>query len=642
MAENIVVYTVRVNTEDGKIKIDGLTKSFVSAENAVKKLNTEVKKTTKDGLNPMIDKTGLAGATVVELGRTISDSNYGIRGMANNLSQLATLMTTLVATTGGLANGFKALWAALRGPLGIIVVFQTVIAVIESFAIKNQGASKATKELTASINEETEALQALINVTGDANGLLSEELELKKAQLALKTANKKLVDIEISQADKRKELDKQLVYYKERLQELEEEAQKSREKGNEYDALLIENGKEKAILNRLVIENTEETNQLNIERNKIDEDYLKALERLNELELERRLNAPNSISLYQEYIKRLKDFQQNSATSAKEFEAAAKAIIYWENQIKKISGDPDALEKLDKAIKEGSDRRLEALEAELKAIQELLNEYSGKLFDKAKKEEPIRFFDYDFDDLDVDIAIDELLAKNKKADQARIDSVNRMADAAQSFGDILSGIAGIMDAEFEKQMDVEQNKTTALNNQLRERLANEQLSANERKNIQSQISANDEALRIKQEEIAKKRFKTEKAMRISIGLVDTAASALKAYGSQLIVGDPSSLIRAQVAAGIATALGLAQVAMISKQQFIGSASATPPSVGSSSVSGNGVQAPDFNVVGQSSSNQIASVIQSQMQKPIRTYVVSKDVSTAQEMDRNIVKTASLG
>ena len=52
MAENIVIYTVRVNTEDGKVKIDGLTKSFVSAENAVKKLNTEVKKNHKRGFKP--------------------------------------------------------------------------------------------------------------------------------------------------------------------------------------------------------------------------------------------------------------------------------------------------------------------------------------------------------------------------------------------------------------------------------------------------------------------------------------------------------------------------------------------------------------------------------------------------------------
>jgi hypothetical protein len=124
---NIKVLKVEVDVQNGKVSINGLTNGFIKAETAVKSLNKEIQNTTTKGLNPMIDKTGLAGATVVELGRTISDSNYGIRGMANNLSQLSTLMTTLIVTTGGVANGFKALWAALMGPLGIIVVFQTVI-----------------------------------------------------------------------------------------------------------------------------------------------------------------------------------------------------------------------------------------------------------------------------------------------------------------------------------------------------------------------------------------------------------------------------------------------------------------------------------------------------------------------------------
>ena len=107
---NKLTYTIEIN-DKGKIKIDGLTSSFVQADNAVNKLTADIKNqqtamagATKDGLNPMIDKTGLAGATIVELGRTISDSNYGIRGMANNLSQLSTLMITLISTTGGLAN----------------------------------------------------------------------------------------------------------------------------------------------------------------------------------------------------------------------------------------------------------------------------------------------------------------------------------------------------------------------------------------------------------------------------------------------------------------------------------------------------------------------------------------------------------
>jgi len=87
--------------------------------------------------------------------------------------------------------------------------------------------------------------------------------------------------------------------------------------------------------------------------------------------------------------------------------------------------------------------------------------------------------------------------------------------------------------------------------------------------------------------------------------------------------------------------GLAQVAMIAKQKFVSSQSGLS-GTGAGGAGGGGVQAPDFNIVGQSPSNQIAAAVQGQFQQPIKAYVVSKDVSTAQEMDRNIVGTASLG
>ena len=52
--------------------------------------------------------------------------------------------------------------------------------------------------------------------------------------------------------------------------------------------------------------------------------------------------------------------------------------------------------------------------------------------------------------------------------------------------------------------------------------------------------------------------------------------------------------------------------------------------------------PAFNVVGASDTNQLAEAIGSQSQQPVQAYVVSNDVTTAQEMDRNIVKGASIG
>jgi hypothetical protein len=51
-------------------------------------------------------------------------------------------------------------------------------------------------------------------------------------------------------------------------------------------------------------------------------------------------------------------------------------------------------------------------------------------------------------------------------------------------------------------------------------------------------------------------------------------------------------------------------------------------------------APTFNVVGTSGQNQIAQSLGSQA--PVKAYVVSNDVTTAQSLDRNIVNTATLG
>jgi hypothetical protein len=52
--------------------------------------------------------------------------------------------------------------------------------------------------------------------------------------------------------------------------------------------------------------------------------------------------------------------------------------------------------------------------------------------------------------------------------------------------------------------------------------------------------------------------------------------------------------------------------------------------------------PAFNIVGAGSTSQLAEAIGSQAQEPVRAYVVSGDVSTAQELDRNIVQGASIG
>ena len=129
-----------------------------------------------------------------------------------------------------------------------------------------------------------------------------------------------------------------------------------------------------------------------------------------------------------------------------------------------------------------------------------------------------------------------------------------------------------------------------------------------------------------------------KALAITQALRDTYAGANKALAQGGIFGFIG-------AAGV-IASGIANVKQIT--------SSKDPATPSFATGGGGVSAstpptpptpslpPAFNVVGASETNQLAEAIGSQSQQPVQAFVVSNDVSTAQEMDRNIIEGASIG
>jgi hypothetical protein len=71
---------------------------------------------------------------------------------------------------------------------------------------------------------------------------------------------------------------------------------------------------------------------------------------------------------------------------------------------------------------------------------------------------------------------------------------------------------------------------------------------------------------------------------------------------------------------------------------------TPPSNIGGGGGGGSIPAmpPSFNIVGQSDTNQLADAIGGQTQQPVQAFVVSSEVTTAQELDRNIIDGASIG
>ena len=90
-----IVFSIQFTDKGVVHKINGIKKSVTQFDRELKKAATSSKKLGTSLREDMTTNAGLAGATLTELGRTISDMPYGIRGIANNLSQLSTLFITL-------------------------------------------------------------------------------------------------------------------------------------------------------------------------------------------------------------------------------------------------------------------------------------------------------------------------------------------------------------------------------------------------------------------------------------------------------------------------------------------------------------------------------------------------------------------
>ena len=131
-----------------------------------------------------------------------------------------------------------------------------------------------------------------------------------------------------------------------------------------------------------------------------------------------------------------------------------------------------------------------------------------------------------------------------------------------------------------------------------------------------------------------------KAAAVASATISTFLSAQKAYESTVgipIVGP----VLAPINAALAIASGIKSVkSILSVKTPNGGGSGVAPSPISLSSGGGAATAPSFNVVGTSGQNQIAQSLGNQA--PVKAYVVSNDVTTAQSLDRNIVKTATIG
>jgi len=135
-----------------------------------------------------------------------------------------------------------------------------------------------------------------------------------------------------------------------------------------------------------------------------------------------------------------------------------------------------------------------------------------------------------------------------------------------------------------------------------------------------------------------------KAAAIAQTTIDTYLGAQKAYTSQLIPGDPTSIVRAQIAAGVAIAGGLANVKAILSTKTPG-----PDTGGGTGPGPSQPNIPSFDPTaglaeaaeGQDTGNIVGPNGQGGGQPVIKAYVVADEMTSQQEANKKIDDLARL-
>lgn len=549
MAQAKSQYIIEIELVDGQAqaKLNGVNVSLKDVDRQLKnvaktsgqaaKANKQFNKTNQD----MISSSGLAGATLVEFGRFVSDLPFGITAVTNNLSQLSTLFITLSSKTEEAGGAFVALGKQLKGPLGLILIFQVVISLIQAYQKEIIGffrgteeANEATKKLTRSLDDLAESLE-------ENNEQLKEVGEAEKA---LNSIKEQLLKTDLKSG--RERLNQQRVI-KENIRNLKDlgiQIDETRIKEDGYiDSLLKSNVTAKEISQQLE-------------------------DRRIQLSVDRILGGLSAVELAQRELDLFVATQEELNVKKEDY---IKSEEYRTLQAKLFKAELDARRAVVASV----------LEAE--GLQGL-----GVLFTPPEEETQSQR---------------EAREELERGTQARADDVqNFLLGEQKRLGALVQ-----TDKTKKKLSDADRSRR------------NEDLRA-----LSGHI---DKAADLFGEQTA-----ANKGMRIASATIDTYAAADTALAT---LPPPLSFI----AAGATIAAGLANVSQILSVKVPKEKAAPSAARGGA---GAAMQAPSFNIVGASTENQLAQAISERERRPLRAYVVGKDITSQQELDRNIGRVSGLG
>ena len=528
-------------------------------------------------------QSGLNNAILLETGRLASDASYGFTAMANNLGQIVSLFGSFIETNDGVVASFKQLLKSLWGIGGLLIGIQLLIAFGPKIYDFFTGMTEEMKKAAKAQEELNKSLDDLGNKIFQAQKYADVIENVNTSEeVRLNLTNELINQIPNLTAEDFK--------YGQNLDEV-------REKINEYalsQATRIE-------IDRLVEVNSEILSDAATVR------------RISEIKDE------------EEKTKAMKKFleQQGMDVDARIRERKASAKEF-------IGTDAETI------AAEFSLMTIEAVLAS-RIIEEELNELYKNLKrqgDVGKRDvvELLKIFRFGLETNE--LYLQGFTGQQIMAMEALSEGVRERKKELNDFGD----------AYIEKAKQI----TEAEKAETKARIAIREGYFDAAKSISQGFKALgdlDDGFKIA-------AIITEKAEAIAKVIVKTKESnqIISAAGkARAMLGDPTAIPKSRarrLSNNISAGINIAGIvaAAAGGISAIKSKSSVGASLGGGGEAGEAgeVQAPDFNVVGAGGVSQLATTLAGVTGQPLKAFVVSKEITSAQELERNITDTASVG
>ena len=663
------------------------------AESQKKVINTQKQAKTQSGLN---------NAILLETGRLASDASYGFTAMANNLSQLTSLFGSFVKTNDGVIASFKQLGKSLLGTGGVLLAVQLLIGALQSATFRNflselGGVTRAMRLLKESTKEATDVFGKQIGFLRTMETLLNDtNVSQSQKEVILKRVKKEHEDLNplLDEEGKLTEestsaLDKyiQVLERKAKSQALLNTIEKEYVKltmlqqsavGENVSVFEVFTDKMKAMLKGqnaftqttdLAVKGEENRRE---EMDKTEKTIEKLTEKLKELGVFMDEDTKNGVG------KRFKNFKQQLLNLDKLEESYRKKSVRDDilTEEEKISNQ-DLFEKEDLKI------RLDAFKKKQDLRLQEFKESGASASEIAKAEAEVRDAKIKAEQEAADVLVQikaktdtqfMMLETKRQEAEGKIleDLANKKIDLLRSELDYYVSDEYVEKKEAKLQQDIDDAEFNLEFNSknIEERAANERALFDAQTALREEELANDTAFYEAKENvqmqyvgfsqqvgslIGKLAGDNEKMQEVALLIEKGAATAKVIIETQKANAIASATITAYTATPMATSIPLIKAQMVRNK--VGAALAIAniwaSSTKSKSAAGGGgtgggagagtvIQAPEFNVVGASPESQLASVVSESQAAPVKAFVVSKDITTQQELDRNTTNVASFG